>query len=137
MLEICEESLSDELKKTIYQGFAAHAIAQVGADGDMRVFTFVAKENAQFQGAVVCKTFWGALHVKYLYLIPAARKKGIGRELMKNALQRAKDLNCRFAFVETMSFQALAFYKKLGFIEEFARSGYANGCSFHYLRKDF
>ena len=55
---------------------------------------------------------------------------------MKNALKYGKENKCPFAFVETMSFQALDFYQKLGFQLEYTRTGYAHGTSFHYLRKD-
>jgi hypothetical protein len=55
---------------------------------------------------------------------------------MKKALQYGRDKDCPFAFVETMSFQALDFYQKMGFQLELTRTGYAHGTSFHYLRKD-
>ena len=103
----------------------------------MQEFAFVARVNKELLGAVVSKTFWGGLHIKNLYLVPSARGKGVGKKLMDKAIEKGKRLGCRFAFVETMSFQALEFYKKLGFVEEFSRPGYDKGCIFHYLRKDF
>jgi len=55
---------------------------------------------------------------------------------MEKALHFAKENGCHFAFVETMQFQALGFYQKLGFELEFSRSGYANDGIFHYLKKN-
>ena len=54
---------------------------------------------------------------------------------MKHALEKGRQLGCPFAYVETMSFQAVDFYKNLGFEESFVRHGYAHGTSFHYLQK--
>lgn len=46
-----------------------------------------------------------------------------------------KTRECHFAFVETMSFQALEFYQKMGFKQDFVRTGYAHNTSFHYLSR--
>lgn len=59
----------------------------------------------------------------------------MGVRLMECALKYGSDKACPFAFVETMSFQALGFYRKMGFELEFTRSGYKHGTSFHYLQK--
>lgn len=54
---------------------------------------------------------------------------------MQHALEYGKLRGCRFAFVETMSFQAPEFYQKLGFSIDFKREGFDAGASFYYLRK--
>ena len=54
---------------------------------------------------------------------------------MEYALTYGRDNKCSFAFVETMSFQAIGFYQKIGFELEFTRSGYKRDTSFYYLRK--
>jgi ribosomal protein S18 acetylase RimI-like enzyme len=54
---------------------------------------------------------------------------------MESALKYGRGNKCLFAFVETMSFQALDFYRKVGFELEFTRSGYKHRTLFHYLRK--
>lgn len=133
---IIEEKLNQELKKSIYDGFHEHAIASTGSDGEIETITLVARNRDKFIGAVHAKTFWGALHIKYLYVTPKARGNGIGRALMQKILVKGKQKKCRFAFVETMNFQALDFYKILGFKEEFVRSGYDKNSTFHYLKKE-
>lgn len=80
-------------------------------------------------------TILGALHIKNVYVEDAYRNNGLGTRLMECALQYGRDHQCPFAFVETMSFQALGFYQKNGFQLEFTRPGYAHGVSFHYLKK--
>lgn len=135
--QITEERLDQDLKKQVYEGFSEHAISSVGSDGNMEEITFIARDSKQFLGAVHGKTFWGALHIKYLYVASDSRGKGIGKALMKRAFKRGTEIGCRFAFVETMSFQAVNFYKSLGFEEEFVRTGYDKKTSFHYLKKNF
>ncbi len=134
---ISEETLSKELHQKIYSGFQEHSKASTGIGGNIQEVTLVARDGDTLLGVFSGRTFWGGLHIKYLFIFPEARGKGLGRALMLQGLAKGKDLNCRFAFVETMSFQALEFYKRLGFEEEFSRSGHDKETSFHYLKKEF
>lgn len=135
MIEVRQQSLTEDLKKQIYQGFSRHAIAMTGYDEKFDPVAFVANDKECFAGAIVAGLFWGALHIKYIYVESEYRGKGVGALLMEYALKYGRDKACPFAFVETMSFQALDFYRKIGFELEFTRSGYKHGTSFHYLRK--
>lgn len=92
-------------------------------------------EDTLLAGAIVVERFWDALHVKYVYVDDHYRNQGIGTRLMQRAIGYGLEQNCPFAFVETMSFQALDFYQKMGFFLDFTRPGYAHGTSFHYLSK--
>lgn len=135
MIEVKQQSLSEKLKKQIYEGFSHHAIATTGHDEKFNAIAFVANKKRFFLGAIVVELFWGALHIKYIYVEDKYRGHGVGTQLMENALKYGRDNKCPFAFVETMSFQALEFYQKMGFALEFTRSGYKHETSFHYLRK--
>lgn len=135
MIEVKEQLLNEDLKRQIYDGFGRHAKAMTGHDEKFDPIAFIANENGHFIGAIVVELFWGALHIKYVYVDDNYRGKRVGTELIKYALKYGKDKKCPFAFVETMSFQALDFYRKAGFELEFTRTGYKYGTSFHYLRK--
>lgn len=130
-----KEGLSPEEKALIDEGFAAHAMSSTGYDGDIREFALVAKRKGAFIGALTARLFWGSLHIKHLFVLSDSRNKGVGQQLMEAALKIGKENHCRFAAVETMSFQALDFYRKLGFKIDFSREGYDKGCTFHYLSK--
>lgn len=135
-MEIQVKPFTDKLKKQVFEGFGRHAVAETGHNELPDPIAFIAKENDQFVGALVAQMFWGALHIKYVYIEDAFRSKGVGSQLLEAALAYAKEQKCPFAFVETMSFQAMPFYKKFGFVLEYTRHGYNHGTSFHYLRKD-
>jgi ribosomal protein S18 acetylase RimI-like enzyme len=135
MIEVKEQLLNEDLKRQIYAGFGRHAKAMTGHDEKFDPIAFIANDNGCFVGAIVVELFWGALHIKYVYVDDSYRGKGVGTQLMEYALKYGKDKKCPFAFVETMSFQALDFYRKAGFELEFTRPGYKYGTSFHYLRK--
>lgn len=134
-IEIDRQPLNEQLKKQIYEGFGRHARAMTGRDEKFDPVAFIANDRGSFAGAIVAELFWGALHIKYVYVDEAYRGKGIGSQLMERALKYGRENKCLFAFVETMSFQALDFYRKMGFELEFTRSGYKYDASFHYLRR--
>jgi GNAT superfamily N-acetyltransferase len=69
---------------------------------------------------VVRGGLWGCtmfewLHVQMLVVPESLRGQGIGSALMALAEMEAKARGCRGMHVDTFSFQAEAFYRKLGF----------------------
>jgi 8-oxo-dGTP pyrophosphatase MutT (NUDIX family)/GNAT superfamily N-acetyltransferase len=134
--QIQQNTLRDELKKKIFKSFGEHALEETGMDGlseDPQSFEIYVGQD--FVGAIVVQLFWGQLHIKYLIVDKKYRGRGVATALMNHALEYGVERGCHFAFVETMSFQAPNFYLKLGFQIEFSRPGYANGTTFHYLKK--
>jgi GNAT superfamily N-acetyltransferase len=60
-------------------------------------------------------TYWGWLYVEILWLDARARGRGLGARLMAMAEQEAQRRGCRGAHLDTMSFQALPFYERMGY----------------------
>jgi len=80
------------------------------------------------------ETYGGWLFIKYLWVRDDLRGGGVGRELMVQAERRALDRGCHSAWLDTFSFQARGFYKKLGY-EEFGRLDYPPDHKRHFMRK--
>lgn len=132
-----QKKLTDSSKEQIFYGLGEHSIETMGLNGlSEEPTSFEIHNDSEWVGAIVVQPFWGQLHIKYLFVGKKYRKQGFGRLLMEKALEFAKQRNYRFAFVETLSFQALGFYQKMGFVLEFSRPGYSNNVTFHYLKKD-
>lgn len=86
--------------------------------------------------------FWGAtmfewLHVGLLFVPEALRSQGVGSALMATAEAEARKRGCRGAFVDTFSFQAGPFYKKLGYTQFGILDDYPPGHSQIYFSKRF
>ena len=62
-------------------------------------------------------TLFGWLHVQMLFIPEALRNRGAGTALMAAAEVEARARGCRGAHVDTFSFQAVGFYRKLGFAQ--------------------
>ncbi len=136
-MQIHQSTLTPELTTKIFEEFSKAAIKATGIDGlSEKAITFEKRDGKNLIGCIVVQMFWGQLHIKYLFVQEQYRSQGIATELMKHAVEFAQSRGCTFAFVETMNFQALEFYQKLGFNVELSRYGYNKGSSFHYLKRD-
>ncbi len=136
--KVITSKVTPDLEKEILQEFIQHSLETIGFDGFQKDYTSfeMRDENQELIGACTVKLFFGNLHIKVLIVKKKYRGQGFGTHLINYALQYAKEKSCSFAFIESMSFQAPEFYKKLGFEVELKRDGYAGGTSFYYLRKD-
>ena len=69
------------------------------------------------------ETYCGWLVIKYLWVRDDLRRRGVGSELMAYAEARVVERGCHSAWLDTFSFQARAFYERLGY-EEFVALDY-------------
>ncbi len=81
------------------------------------------------------KTFLGWLHIKTIWVSPESRKTGLGRLLIKSAEEEAIKRKCKFAYLDTFSFQALGFYLKLGYKTFGELDNFPEGHKRHFLKK--
>jgi ribosomal protein S18 acetylase RimI-like enzyme len=137
-MKILRNKLTEEMKKTIYDGFKEHAIEKCGtSELEDPINFYIEGPEKNVISAIVCQIFWGALHIKYVWTHKEHRGKGYASKLMYEVFNFSKESECPFAYVETMNFQAPDFYEKFGFVTELVRDGYSKGTSFYYMRKDF
>jgi GNAT superfamily N-acetyltransferase len=97
---------------------------------------FIRDEDGKIRGGCNGVLLYGCMHVDQLWIEEPLRKKGYGTQLMQAVEKLAKENECQFLSVNTMSWEALDFYKKLGFEVDLARHGYANDSIFYFLRKN-
>ncbi len=96
---------------------------------------FVRDESGNILGGCSGDNMYGCLFVGNLWITEKLRGKGYGTALMKAAEKHGKESHCHFMAVNTMDWEALDFYKKLGFHVEFERHGFDKNSIFYFLRK--
>jgi len=97
---------------------------------------FIRDDQGQIAGGCAGDNMYGGLFVGQLWVREDLRGKGYGKQLMSLAEDLAIKSQCRFIAVNTFEWEALSFYKKLGFYVEFKRSGFDKDSVFYFLRKD-
>ena len=101
------------------------------------VSIFLRDAEGQIAGGLRGVTVWGWLFVSQLWVAEHLRDRDYGTKLMKAAEQEAVARGCRAAYVDTFSFLALDFYRKVGYtifgqLEDFPR-----GHTRYFLKKEF
>lgn len=86
-------------------------------------------------GGLVGEICWNWLEVHLLYVDEQLRRSGYGKKLLQEAEKLATEKQCDFIKLDTLSFQALDFYKKQGF-EVYGTIHNAGGHIHYYLKKD-
>ena len=87
------------------------------SDGEMPDYLFIAVRDAAgaIVGGLVGGTYLGWLSIQAVSLDERLRGQGHGARLMQLAEDEAVRRGCPRVFLETLSFQALPFYRKLGY----------------------
>ena len=71
--------------------------------------------GGQIVAGLMGGTYWGWLYTEILWVEECLRGKGHGQSLLAAAEAEAVRRGCRYAHLDTMSFQALSFYEKQGY----------------------
>ena len=82
------------------------------------------------------ETFGNWLCIHYLFVEEHLRNEGLGSKLLLAAEKEAKVRGCKYAFVDTFSFQAPEFYIKHGYKEAFALNEYPYTGKRYYYTKE-
>lgn len=97
---------------------------------------FIRDEINQIKSGCNGFIFYGCLYVDQLWVDASLRGKGYGTQLMQSVEHLARNKNCLFIAINTMNWEALDFYKKLGFQIEFERHGFTKNSILYFLRKN-
>lgn len=100
-------------------------------------FAFVVNDdNADIIAAIEGFNYYGCFYIDLFYVKEAARKRGIGSNLLNECEKLAKKRRCSFITVNTMDFEAKPFYEKHGFKVFYVMEGYENNSKMYMMRKN-
>lgn len=105
---------------------------------DSTPLTVVARaDDGKLIGGVSGRTVYQHFLIDVLWVDESVRALGLGRELMIKAETQARIRGCIASQVDTLSFQALGFYQKLGFEVIGEIAGFPLGHQRYFLLKRF
>lgn len=130
------EQISPQDEKAIYQGLLKYNLARLEDRHPRQLGVFLRDEAGEPTAGLIGMTHGNWLSIKYLWVSEPLRRQGIGSVLLKKAESTAAARGCRFAFVDTFSFQAPDFYERHGYRGVFALSEYPlTGKRFYYTKQ--
>jgi GNAT superfamily N-acetyltransferase len=132
-----EENASPEDVKTVWDGLADYNLGFIGRGvyeyHQLRIF--LRDADGRLAGGMLGESFWGWLHIDIFWLEEAARRQGLGAKLLAMAEDEGRRRGCKYAYLDTLSFQARPFYEKQGY-EVFAeQADYPLGHTRWFLKK--
>lgn len=120
----------------IWQGICENAKKKRNLPPGKPFAFFIKDKKQEIKGGCSGYIYYGCFYVDLLWVEESLRGKCYGTQLMKKAENLAQENGCHFIAANTMDFEALDFYKKLGFEVEFQRTGFDNHSSMYFLKKD-
>ncbi len=87
----------------------------VGEDGHTPLYIVEYDTNGNIIGGILGGTYWGWMYIDILWVQEDHRRIGIGSKLLSEAEKEAVRRGCHHVHVDTMSWQAPAFYRKHGY----------------------
>ena len=123
------------LKKRLGAGLDAYNKSKMGYLNGKDLGLEARSSKGLLIGGLVGRTYWGWLQVFELWVHPTYRAQGLGSQLIEQAETLAKKRGCKYIQLDTFSFQAPDFYKKLGFKQFGVLKPFPKGHSRIYLFK--
>jgi len=101
--------------QSLVKGLTEYNASKSGGDTPNYLLVTVRDDAGALVGGLLGATYLGWLQIQVVWLDEGARGHGHGSELMALAEQEARRRGYSNSFVETLSFQAVAFYEKCGY----------------------
>ena len=121
----------DHLREQLY----TFNVATTGVEDGRELAIFLRDDRGQIMAGLYGHTWGGCLDIRELWVRADSRGRGYGRALIEAAESEARARGCRQATLETHSFQAPEFYRKLGWEVFGVLDDYPAGHRKYYLRK--
>ena len=131
--------VTDKIKKqdeeTIFQGLLEYNLARIEDKNPKDLGVYMKDEKGEMLAGLIGNTHGNWLTVKFLWVSEKLRGQSIGSQVLRKAEETAKERGCKYAFLDTFSFQAPEFYKKYGYKEQFTLEEYPVKGKRYYFAK--
>lgn len=92
-----------------------------------RLACFARAPDGTVVGGAIGRTWGECCHLQQLWVDPARRGSGVGARIVRTFEEHAIGRGCRTFYLDTFTFQAPGFYRKLGYSRALAIEGYGPG----------
>jgi ribosomal protein S18 acetylase RimI-like enzyme len=133
-------NITDKIKKqdeeTIFRGLLEYNLARIEDKNPKDLGVYMEDEKGEILAGLIGNTHGNWMTVKFLWVSEKLRGQNIGSQILKKAEETAKERGCKYAFLDTFSFQAPEFYKKYGYKEKFVLEEYPVEGKRYYFTKN-
>jgi GNAT superfamily N-acetyltransferase len=127
---------AEEGCRAVLEGLGRNIISKIGNVALGRaVQVFIRDREDRVVSGVIGHVFGGWLYVSLLWVEESLRNKGNGARLLRMIESEAVKLGCKYAHLDTYSFEARPFYEKHGYTLFATLDNYPEGHRKHFLKK--
>lgn len=119
----------------IGSSLAGHNLAAAPLHEVRSVSSVARAADGTVLGGAIGRRWGGCCELQPLWLRDDQRGRGLGHRVLRAFETRAAALGCEGVLVETFSFQAPAFYARLGCTVEYERAVYPHGLGKLFMKK--
>ena len=130
------DTIPKEYEEVLYHGISEESLHAKGLSPIRSFSIFIKDQKENILGGASGTLFYGSLYVDSLWIDKALRHQGWGTKLMHEAENLGRKHGASFVTLNTMDWEALPFYQKLGYSTEFTREGDEQGSKMVMLRKN-
>ena len=124
---------SEEQKEYIHKRLQAYNARYMK---DFADFSCHIEENGAIVAGIVAESVGDTVEVEFLFVEDACRSRGLGKTLLERVETAAREQGMRRVLLNTYSFQAPGFYKRMGYHEALKLDPAFNTVSQSYFVKD-
>lgn len=122
--------------QALRDGLRAHNVPFVKDTQSCELATFYRQPDGTIMGGIYGELDWNWLYVDLVWLHPALRGRGCGRQMMQAVEQAALARGVNRVYLATTSFQALPFYQRIGYTLFGQLEDRPPGYAYYYLKKE-
>jgi GNAT superfamily N-acetyltransferase len=120
----------------LLKGIHDHNTQHSGAREAQTLALFLRDENGAVVGGAYGWTAFGWLRIDVLWVQADLRGRGLGKQLLEAAEAEGIRRGCRYATLDSFSFQAPELYKKNGYEEFAVLDKIGANQTWHFLKKN-
>lgn len=129
------DKIEEKDRTEIYEGLLKYNLDRIEDKNPKELGIYLENERGQKIAGLIGETHGNWLMVKFLWVDETKRGQHIGSQILELAEATAKARGCKYAFLDTFSFQAPIFYRKHGYKEIFTLEEYPlTGQRFYFTK---
>ncbi|PKM40724.1 MAG: N-acetyltransferase [Firmicutes bacterium HGW-Firmicutes-9] len=130
------DHIEENSQRDIFEGLLSYNLEHLEDKNPKDLGIYLKDETGKIIAGLIGNTHGKWLTVKFLWVSEKLRGKNIGSEILQQAEKTAKERGCKYAFLDTFSFQAPAFYRKHGYQDAFVLEEYPVTGQRYYFTKN-
>ena len=130
-----DDAPKSEDMQALSAGLTEHALPWTGAPGFRPVAVFLRDDAGGLAGGVWGYINWNWLQIGLVWLSEELRGDGYGRRRIGEMERLGRERGCRYAHLDTFSYQARPFYERLGYEVFTELDDYPAGHRRYFMKK--